>query len=418
MKKSTCLPIILSVLAALAPSCYHLEIPDHGEQADEKDHHVQMIKVSKDTVDIINEFSYSLKAFLYPEKSASPEVEWTSLNEKVVTVDGEGLVQTVSVGQTKVVAKSVEMGVSDTCVVNVLENIHVESVMLDHTDTLLYLGSEMTLKATVLPENARIPDVEWTSSAPEIATVDDKGVVKPVSEGTAEIVVTSVDGGKTATCTVTVSRIAVTGISLNKTNLDITLGGGGTLRATITPSNATYQTVKWESSDPSVATVDNGSVSAVALGTAVITVTTDDGGYTAQCVVNVKEASTTKTISLVFDLTTCPESMASYTDQSVGAGVPNGMYAIVANDGKSYDFELYRGSSNHADKTPYYDFANSYFKLGLTCYLGMPIIPGGTLKTITFTQSAPTTNYRKSSVASIPRDGNKGCRLYIHDQES
>ena len=77
----------------------------------------------------------------------------------------------------------------------------------------------------------------------------------------------------------------VTGVSLDKTSLNLNPGKGGTLTATITPDNATNQNVTWKSSDTKVATVDNGLVTAVAEGTATITVTTEDGNKTATCTV-------------------------------------------------------------------------------------------------------------------------------------
>ena len=81
--------------------------------------------------------------------------------------------------------------------------------------------------------------------------------------------------------------IPVTGVSLNKSETTLTVGGTETLTVTITPDTATNKTVTWTSSNPNVATVDNGVVRAVAPGTATITVTTADGNYTAVCTVSV-----------------------------------------------------------------------------------------------------------------------------------
>ena len=83
------------------------------------------------------------------------------------------------------------------------------------------------------------------------------------------------------------TTVAVTGVSLDKTEISLTEGAAATLTATITPSNATNKTVAWSSSDPSVATVENGNVKAVKAGTTNITVTTVDGGKTATCKVTV-----------------------------------------------------------------------------------------------------------------------------------
>ena len=108
--------------------------------------------------------------------------------------------------------------------------------------------------------------------------------------GTATITVTTEDGGKTATCQVTVNaRIYnVESVSLDKTNITLTEGDSETLTATVYPDNATNKNVSWKSSNTSVATVNNGVVTAIKAGTATITVTTKDGGKTATCQVTVK----------------------------------------------------------------------------------------------------------------------------------
>ena len=92
-----------------------------------------------------------------------------------------------------------------------------------------------------------------------------------------------------ATLTVTAATVSVTGVSLDKTELSLTVGDTETLTATVAPDNATDKTVTWTSSNSTVATVDqNGVVTAVARGTATITVTTADGGFTATCTVTVR----------------------------------------------------------------------------------------------------------------------------------
>lgn len=409
MKKSTCISILLSVLVALTSSCYHLEIPEHGLPKEQKDIYVQMMKVDKDTVSIWNEFSDSLTVFIYPESATVTEIEWTSLDEKIATVDATGHVYALSVGTTKVVARSPKLNLTDTCVVNVLENVHVDSVTLDQTETTLYLGSTLQLKATINPGNARVKDVEWSSSDSGVATVNEKGVVTPVTEGTAVITATSVEGGKTATCAVTVSRVIVTGISLSKTDVTIAPGKATYLTATIAPANATIKTVEWSSSNPSVATVaEDGRVEGLALGTAVITATAVDGGLAAQCTVTVKEASTTRTVTLTFDFSTCPASMSS-----VKSSIPNGSYAVPADDGNNYDFTLFNGNN----KAPQFS-ANGYLVLNTACYLGTPVIPKGTLTSITFTMGAGNYSGRRASVASETHTGAPIADYYDASEEA
>ena len=168
----------------------------------------------------------------------------------------------------------------------------VTKVELDKTSLELTEGGTARLTATILPDNATNKNVTWSTSDASIATVTD-GVVTAVAPGTATITVTTEDGGKTATCAVTVAAatVPVTGVTLNKTSTSLYVGDTETLTATVAPDNATDRAVNWTSSNPSVATVENGVVTAVGAGTATITVTTQDNDYTASCTVTVSRYS-------------------------------------------------------------------------------------------------------------------------------
>lgn len=85
------------------------------------------------------------------------------------------------------------------------------------------------------------------------------------------------------------AKVSVTAVALDKTTLSLKPAATAKLAVTITPSEATTKTVTWTSSDDKVATVSDGTVTAVAVGTATITVKTDDGGLTASCAVTVSE---------------------------------------------------------------------------------------------------------------------------------
>ena len=157
-----------------------------------------------------------------------------------------------------------------------------------------------SLTAKVLPETA-VAQVSWSSSDATVASVNQNGGVTPLKAGTATITATA--GGKSGTCKVTVNSkiIAVTGVSLDKSELSITKGGTATLKATVAPDNATNKNVTWKSSDASIASVDNtGKVTAVEVGEATLTVTTEDGNKSATCKVivkNVEAASLALSIS-------------------------------------------------------------------------------------------------------------------------
>ncbi len=163
----------------------------------------------------------------------------------------------------------------------------VTGVSLDKTSLTLDVGKSDTLTATVEPEKATNKNVTWESSNTSVATVEN-GVVTAVGAGSTTIKAT-VDG-KSAECSVTVNAatVPVTGVSLNKNTLELYTGKRETLIATVEPSDATNPAVNWSSDKPEVATVEGGTVTAKAAGTATITVTTVDGGFTAICTVTVR----------------------------------------------------------------------------------------------------------------------------------
>ena len=172
--------------------------------------------------------------------------------------------------------------------------VSVTGVTLNKTSTSIQVGGTETLTATVSPKDAANKKVTWKSSNAAIASVDANGKVTGVKAGEATITVTTEDGGKTATCKVTVSdkEIKVTGVKLNKSETNLLVSGNETLTATVLPEDATNQNVTWKSDKPEIATVDaNGKVTAVKVGEATITVTTEDGGKTATCKVTVSETS-------------------------------------------------------------------------------------------------------------------------------
>lgn len=168
----------------------------------------------------------------------------------------------------------------------------VDSVSISKSSASTKVGTNITLTATVSPSSAANKNVTWSSSNTNVATVNSSGVVTPKAVGTTNIIVKTVDGGYTATCKVTVDKIPVTGVSLNKSNTNIVVGKTETLTATVLPANATNKSVTWTSSNTSIATVSStGVVTAKSAGTATITVKTADGGKTATCKVTVNPAT-------------------------------------------------------------------------------------------------------------------------------
>lgn len=185
--------------------------------------------------------------------------------------------------------------------------VAVTGVTLDKTSASVEAGQTLQLTATVAPTNADNKNVSWSSNNPTVANVDQNGLVTAYSAGNATITMTTEDGSKTATCTVTVTEpaapVAVTGVSLNKSTTSIYVGASETLTATVAPADATNKAVSWSSDNPSVASVNNGVVTGVAIGQATITVKTADGNFTATCAVTVEAAPVIAVTGVTLDKT-------------------------------------------------------------------------------------------------------------------
>ena len=166
-----------------------------------------------------------------------------------------------------------------------------ESVTLDVTDIVIEIGQIELLWATVLPEDLTDKTVVWRSSNNKIATVSETGEVEGVGTGQTTVIAYTLNGRK-ATCTVTVTDVIATGVTLNVPALPLLVGEKQTLQVTVLPLDA-VQRVTWSSSNEDVATVsETGEVTAIATGSATVTAATHNG-ITAGCAVTVTSVPAT-----------------------------------------------------------------------------------------------------------------------------
>ena len=265
----------------------------------EKIIHVTSVTLNKDKLELAEGETAQLTATVLPENATNKNVTWSSSDESVATVDQIGNVTAKTPGIAIITVTTDDHRKTDICEVTVTEKIiHTTSVKLDNSKLFLNPDESYKLTATVSPEDAINKNVTWKSSTPSIAIVDQNGNVTAKSTGTATIKVTTDDGGYTDFCDVIVTdSVSVKGVTLDKDKLELFDGEVAKLTATVLPENATNKKVIWKSSDESVATVDqNGNVTITnpkgisALTT--ITVTTEDGGYTAICTVIAKSGVT------------------------------------------------------------------------------------------------------------------------------
>jgi len=270
------------------------------------------VTLNKQTVTIKEDATETLVATVEPADATNQNVIWSSNDNTVATV-ANGVVTGVSTGTATITVTTQDGSFTDTCVVTVEEKVvtpttvAVTGVTLNKETVTIKEEETETLVATVMPEDATNQNVIWSSNDNTVATVA-SGVITGVSEGTATITVTTQDGSFTDTCVVTVEEkvvtpttVAVTGVTLDKQTLTLKEGITQTLVPTIQPADATNQNVIWSSSAENVATVANGVVTGVSVGTATITVKTQDGNFTATCIVTVEKSGNVKVTGIELD---------------------------------------------------------------------------------------------------------------------
>lgn len=206
------------------------------------------------------------------------DVEWTSSDSTVCSVDENGKIKGMDYGYATITAKTRdEYGVTATCEVRVVRE--VTSIRLNHTYVEVIQGQTVALKETVSPSNATYADVIFSSENSEIAIVDEDGIITGLQPGETKVIVNAKDNsGKSATCYVRViAPIAATGVTVSDKQIVLVPGEKKQITTSMKPNNTTDAQM-WSSNNDFIATVDgNGTITAHTTGTATITVMTSSG---------------------------------------------------------------------------------------------------------------------------------------------
>lgn len=220
--------------------------------------------------------TFTLKPVFNPATVTNKKVTWKSSNTSKATVSSSGVVKGVNGGAAVITCISEDGGYMAFCVVNVEEV--ATSITLSPSSTKLGLGKKLTIKATIKSNFSTNQKLKWSTSNSKVATVNQNGQITGKKLGKCVITARSTDGsGRSGSCSVTVVR-QVTGLKLNKTTIRMLEGRTTTIRATVTPSNATAKKVTWSSSDENIATIDtSGMIMAIQEGRCKITATSTDG---------------------------------------------------------------------------------------------------------------------------------------------
>lgn len=237
--------------------------------------------------------SGKIRYSVLPGNATNTNVTFKSLNEKVATVDANGVVTGVSEGNADIVITTEEGGFEAKCTVRVdgIDARGIERVG-DKTVTM-GLNQTRQLQVKITPSDTTNKNVQWTSSNNSVATVDSNGVVTSKNSGSTIITATTHNELKTEFFIEV--ETSVTNITLNSNEINLNTGGTFKLDATVNPSNASNKNIKWISANESIATVDqSGNVTADVAGTTYISAVSADGKVVATCTVNVSKPVVTK----------------------------------------------------------------------------------------------------------------------------
>lgn len=233
-----------------------------------------------------------------PADATNKALSWSSTDSNVATVSSSGVVTAKKSGSCKIIATAKDgSGKTDKCTIVVKQN--ATAISLSTNTLTLTPNSSEKITAQIFPSDVSSKCLAWSSSDKAVATVNVSGVVTAVKEGSCTITAKATDGsGKKAVCKVTVIN-PVTSVVLNAHSISWNVGKKAHFYPVVTPDTATNTGVIYTSSNPKVATVsEKGLLTAVSVGTCVITCTAADGsGKYDTCTVKVKQPVTKLTIS-------------------------------------------------------------------------------------------------------------------------
>lgn len=223
-----------------------------------------------------------MQCSVYPDSLTAPLV-YSSQYDSVATVDGNGLIHTLSEGKTYIYVSTIDGRVSGSKQLTIYEK-HITSVSLlpNYHNDQIGIGETWQMRLSYSPSDATNTKMYWSSSNPDIIAVDGNGNITGLAIGTSTITVRSDDGGHIASQEITVILAPVTGVRITSYPSSLRVGETYQLEATIEPSSATDKRVSWKSSNENVLRVDEtGMLTALAESSRVtVTVTTVEGGYT------------------------------------------------------------------------------------------------------------------------------------------
>jgi len=334
------------VVTAISPGRAHIRVTAQSGVYDELTLTVEGVPVTTITLNAqqlemvkgeVSGLTVSMNPGADPE-----EVVWSSRDPNVAQVDRDGRVQATGGGETDIVVRTAS-GLA--AVAHVRVRVPAEQVWVTPDDLHVGVGSAIQMRTRFFPTDSTDTPRNWVSSDPDIVSIDASGRMQARQTGTARVSVATAQG-LTASSDITVEP-AMSDLALNVNDLTLERGETAFLVASLIdeagqPKQDVRHHIEWESADPSVANVEEGTIHALSTGTTVISASAD--GYRAVCTVHVR--TSVRSVSLDIDklyllreqtdepirLTATVEP-ADADDTSIGFVSDNDLVATVDADG-------------------------------------------------------------------------------------
>ena len=262
--------------------------------------HLSDIALSASELTLERDRSANVEVSFFPENADDTTVRWTSSAPSVATVDSEGNITAVASSGTAVIScVSKDGGIKKTVQVTA-EKVHLTAASMESRALTVSNYDEMDIVYMLTPTDADIASAVWTVSNPAVLSVSQTGHVKALSVGKATVMLQLTDTfGAAYSCKteITVEAVRVTAISMNPSEIHLKSGKSETVKVIVYPENAYNKKVSWRIKNKGIVSVESNDSGALILsgtkaGETVLVVTSEDGGYTAECSVKVFDALT------------------------------------------------------------------------------------------------------------------------------
>lgn len=311
---------------------------------------VNSIQLSNTSAVIAIGETLQLSAIISPDNATVKTVNWSSINPNIASIDANGLVKAIAEGKTQIIATTTDgTNLSAICDLTVEKQfVGISMIQIVPNSLSMTIGETAVLHIDITPIDATNKSIAWSSANPSVATITADGKVTAVSEGNAVIIASTKDGSYlSAVCSVTVSKgvVLVNQIILTPSSIAGHVGDTYTLEALVQPDDATNKLLNWTSTDTNVAGVNNGIVTLIAEGTAIITAHACDESQTrTDCIVKVDPDSGIE--SVILDNNT-PVKIYSMSGVLLYKGLYSECrltpdYYIIICNGRSYKVKLTR----------------------------------------------------------------------------